>query len=194
MSDSHPVRCVDCGYLSLRARWQGDWRTHQGYFEAERWHRDNPRDSYRFVPGESNAQNAGEFACYRAAADLPAEVGQTVGSEGIDRDQATARVITRDRNCSKWTEYEPGLGPPETLREYRIRASELERQAFEERLRAFERRFNKRLSRTAILFALVIGIVQLWVSGMSMVPESFGNWFGRWVVGITNAIAHWFGR
>jgi hypothetical protein len=190
----HTVRCIDCGYLCIRAPWQGEWRAHQGYFEAERWHRENPRYRFpAFVPGDANAQTQGEFGCYRAAADLILEIAQTGGSQ-IDRDQAAEGVIARDRICAKWIKYEPGLAPAETLREDRIRTLEAERRDFENRLATFEGRFNTRLTLTAIAFAIVIGLVQLWVAGMSMVPESMGAWFGRWVVWITNAIAQWFHR
>jgi len=49
------VHCLDCGYLSIQAWWLEVWRAHRGYHEAEKYYRDNPRDAFKFVPGETNA-------------------------------------------------------------------------------------------------------------------------------------------
>ena len=190
-AEHHIVRCIDCGFLSKRARWKGKFREHQGYHEVERYDRENPRDEFIFVPGESNAQHQGEFGCYRGAANLPEEITHTAEADGVVRDEAARRVLTRDRVCAKWIQYEPGLAPAETFRELRLRTVEAERRDFDQRLASFERRFNKRLTWTAIAFALVIGLVQLWAAGMSMLPESIGSWFGFWVLRLTNAVARW---
>jgi hypothetical protein len=191
-AEQHTVRCIDCGFLSKRARWRGEFREHQGYHEAEGYDRENPRDKFTFVPGESNAQHPGEFGCYRGAANFPEEITQTAMTDGVGRDEAAKRVLVRARVCAKWIQYEPGLPPAETFREYRLQTVEADRQAFDLRLASFERRFNRRLTLTAIAFAVAIGLVQLWAAGMSMVPESMGSWFGRWVVCVTHAVARWF--
>jgi hypothetical protein len=66
-----PVRCINCRFLSKRARWETDYRGHWGHQEAEQSDRDHPRENFRFIPGESNAVKDGEFGCYRAAANFP---------------------------------------------------------------------------------------------------------------------------
>lgn len=197
------VQCVNCGFLCKRARWNGEFRAHLGYHEAEKYDRDNPRGTFILVPGESNAQHSGEFGCYRAAANLRDEIASVAGDGGIGETDAARQlsntaaryVLERHRECAKWIQYEPGLAPMQILQESRIRAVEAERSATEARLAAFERRFNKRLTRTAIYFAVAIGIVQLWVAGMALVPDG-GTWFGRVVVSMNHAVARivagWF--
>jgi hypothetical protein len=63
----------------------GGWRAHEGYYEADAIFRNNPIESFDFVPGETTAVNKGEICCYRQAADLPGEMravreAQTVAS------------------------------------------------------------------------------------------------------------------
>src|SRR5713226_905758 len=93
-------RCVSCGFLAKRAKRQGYGRPHAGYHEVEQVDRENPLASFDFVPGDTNAVQKGELACYRNAADLPSE---------IRNDQAAREAIRKHRSCIRWKTYEPGL-------------------------------------------------------------------------------------
>lgn len=177
-SQRQTVRCVDCGFLSKRAAWRGTYRQHWGYQEAERYDRDHPRASFTFVPGESNAEHQGEFGCYRAAANFPEEIGAVAGSEGVDRDEAAKRVLTRDRVCAKWIQYEPGLAPAETFREYRLASIEADRQKFERTLAGL----NTRLTVIAICVTVIIGMMQLWPAQIAATIDGIGSGLGDLVL------------
>src|SRR5258706_5817212 len=106
-------RCVDCGYLAFRAQnYTGlRFRGHAGYHEVERHRREAPLAAETFIPGEANAVQSGEFACFRAAANLPQEIAIRASSHGLDPHDAAREVLYRARGCASWTQYVPGLDP-----------------------------------------------------------------------------------
>lgn len=127
----------------------------------------------------------------------PEEITKT-HSEGIDRDVATKRVLIRDRICAMWCKYEPGLGPAENLREHRIATVEADRRKFEQALSNIQthlnerdRKLNARLTWTAIVLGLEIGLVQVWAAAVSMGKDSIGIDFGKWVWAVTVKVARW---
>ncbi|MGA2778279.1 MAG: hypothetical protein ABSF94_12040 [Steroidobacteraceae bacterium] len=196
------VRCVDCGYLSKRARMQnGGWRSHEGYFEADAVFRGNPSESFDFVPGETNAVNKGEINCYRQAANLPAEISTVRAAKGISAFDPAQEVINRPRQCSRFFQYIAGIDPPGHFVEQKAAALEADRKTFENTLADFqaklaarESRRNRRLGLYALLVALIIGCVQIWASAISMPPDAIGISFGRRVLAYTQTVASWFNR
>jgi hypothetical protein len=195
------VRCADCGYLSRRARMQGGWRAHEGYHEADAVFRNNPSESFDFVPGETNAVNKGEISCYRQAADLPGEISAVREAKRISAVDPAQEVIGRSRQCSKFFIYEPGVDPPGHFVEEKATALEDDRRRFEKTLADFqvqlsarEARQNWRLGLYALVITLVIGCVQIWASAIAMSPDAIGINFGRRVLAYTQTVASWFNR
>jgi hypothetical protein len=196
------VRCVDCGYLSRRARMQnGGWRAHEGYHEADTVFRNNPSESFDFVPGETNAVNKGEISCYRQAANLPAEVSAVRQAKRISAVDPAQEIVNRSRQCSKFFAYEPGVDPPGHLVEEKATALEDDRRRFEKTLADFqvklsarEARQNWRLGVYALVITLIIGCVQIWASAIAMSPDAIGISFGHRVLVYTRTVASWFNR
>lgn len=196
------VRCVDCGYLSKRARIQnGGWRAHEGYHEADTVFRKNPSESFEFVPGETTAATAGEISCFRQAANLSAEVGAVREAKRISALDPAQEVINRSRQCSKFFIYEPGVDPSGHLVEEKAAALEEDRKHFEKTLSDFQREFStlearrvRRLGIYALLAALIVAGVHIWASAISMPPDAIGISFGRRVLACTQTVASWFNR
>jgi hypothetical protein len=196
------VRCVDCGYLSRRARMQnGGWRAHEGYYEADSIFRNNASASFDFVPGETNAVNQGEITCYRQAADLAGEISAVQEAKRISAVDPAQEVINRSRQCAKFFIYEAGVDPPGHFVEEKATALEDDRRQFEQTLADFqvkltarEARHNWRLGVYALIIALIIGCVQIWASAISMPPDAIGINFGRRVLAYTQTVASWFHR
>jgi hypothetical protein len=196
------VRCVDCGYLSKRARMQnGGWRAHEGYHEADAVFRKNPSESFDFVPGETNAVNKGEISCYRQAANLPGEIIAVQEAKRISAVDPAQEVINRSRQCSKFFVYEPGVDPPGHFVEEKATTLEDDRRRFERTLADFqvklsarEARHNWRLGIYAITITLIIGCVQIWASAIAMSSDAIGITFGRRVLAYTQTVASWFNR
>ncbi len=196
------VRCVECGYLSRRARMQdGGWRTHEGYYEADAVFRKNPSEVFDFVPGETSAVNKGEIGCYRQAANLPGEIAAVREAKRISAIDPAEQVINRTRQCSKFFIYEPGVDPPGHLVEEKATALEDDRKRFETTLAEFqaklsarEARQNWRLGIYALIITLIIGCVQIWASAVSMSSDAIGINFGRRVLSYTQTVASWFNR
>lgn len=196
------VRCVDCGYLSRRARIQnGGWRAHEGYYEADTVFRKNASESFDFVPGETNAVTKGEIACYRQAANLAGEISAVREAKRISAVDPAQEVINRSRQCSRFFRYEPGVDPPGHFIEQKAAALEEDRRRFEKTLADFqaklsarEARQNWRLGVYALLVALIIGCVEIWASAVAMSPDAIGINFGRRVLAYTQTVASWFNR
>jgi hypothetical protein len=196
------VRCIDCGYLSKRARMQsGGWRAHEGYHEADSVFRNNPSESFDFVPGESNTVNKGEIVCYRQAVNLPGEIIAVRQAKRISAVDPAQEAINRSRQCSKFFVYEPGVDPPGHYVEEKATALEDDRRRFEKTLADFqvklsarEARQNWRLGIYALIITLLIGCVQIWASAIAMPSDAIGISFGRRVLVYTQTVASWFNR
>jgi hypothetical protein len=195
------VQCFKCGYLSKRSRAQGPdgWRAHDGYHEADKAFRNNPKESFPFVPGSINAVTQGEIECYRDAADFSSELAAArLANDPPGVDPAHV-VIYRHRHCTKFYPYQTGITPPDHLVEEKAAKVEDDRRRFELTLAEFQRRLASRDRRqnliigiTAVLVTLVIGIIQLWTAALSMVPESLGYYtFAR---PFLEMIGRWFGK
>ncbi len=197
-----PVRCVECGYLSRRARMQtGGWRAHEGYHEADTVFRQNPSEFFEFVPGETSVVNEGEIACYRQAASLCGEIISVREAKRISAVDPAQEVINRPRQCAKFFVYEPGVDPPGHFVEEKAMALEDDRRQFEKTLADFQlklaardARQNLRLGIYASIIALVIGCVQIWSSAIAMPSDAIGINFGRRVLAYTQTVASWFNR
>jgi hypothetical protein len=196
------VRCVDCGYLSRRARMQnGGWRPHEGYHEADSVFRKNPSESFDFAPGETSAVTKGEICCYRQAANLPAEIRAVREAKRISAVDPAQEVINRSRQCSKFFIYEAGVDPAGHFVEEKASALEDDRRRFEKTLADFqvklsarEARHNWRLAVYALVIALIVACVQIWASAIQMSPDAIGINFGRRVLACTQTVASWFNR
>jgi hypothetical protein len=204
MEERKLVRCVDCGFLARRACLQGEWRAHEGYHEADKVFRNNPKESFHFVPGSINALNQGELNCYRQAADLLNEIALVRASrtttENLNNDPARD-VLYKERECAKYFPYEPGIDPPGHLLEQKAATLEEDRRKFDTALVDFqadlnakEARQNKWLAWLAFYVTLVVGLIQLLTSVLAMTPDAIGIDFGRWVYALPHDIAAWFGR
>jgi len=196
------VRCVDCGYLSRRARIESSgWRGSEGYYEADTVFRKNASESFKFVPGNLSAEKDGEINCYRQAVDLSGEIRAVREAKRISAVDPAQEVINRSRQCSKFFIYEPGIDPPGHLVEEKVSALEDDRRRFEKiladfqlKLSARDARQNRRLGIYALIVALIIGCVQIWASAIAMSPDAIGINFGRRVVAYTQTVASWFNR
>lgn len=196
------VRCVECGYLSRRARMQnGGWRAQEGYYEADTVFRKNPSETFDFVPGEANAASKGEIACYRQAANLSSEISAVREAKRISAVDPAQEVINRSRQCARFFIYEPGVDPPGHFIEEKAAALEDDRKRFDKaltefqaRLSAHEARQNWRLGVYALIITLILGCVEIWASAISMSPDAIGISFGRRVLSYTQTVASWFNR
>jgi hypothetical protein len=196
------VRCVECGYLSRRARMQTEgWRAHEGYHEADTVFRQNPSEFFEFVPGETSVVNEGEIGCYRQAANLCNEIIAVREAKRISAVDPAQEVINRPRQCAKFFVYEPGVDPPGHFVEEKAMALEDDRRQFEKTLADFQlklsardARQNLRLGVGAVIVTLVIGCVQIWSSAIAMPSDAIGINFGRRVLAYTQTVASWFNR
>ena len=196
------VRCVDCGYLSRRARLQNEgFRAHDGHHEADTVFRKNPSESFDFVPGGTNAVNKGEISCYRQAANLANEISAVREAKPISAVDPAQEVINRLRQCSKFFRYEPGVDPPGHFVEQKAIALENDRRRFEKvladfqaKLSAREARQNWRFGFYALIITVLIGCIQIWASSIAMSPDAIGINFGRRVLAYTQTVASWFNR
>jgi hypothetical protein len=196
------VRCVDCGYLSRRARMQsGGSRPNEGYHEADPVFRKNASEAFEFVPGETNTAIKGEISCYRQAANLPREIIAVREAKRISAVDPAQEVINRSRQCSKFFVYEPGVDPAGHFVEEKASALEDDRRRFEKTLAEFEAKLSAREARQnwrigiyALIIALIIGCVQIWASAISMSSDAIGVSFGRRILAYTQTVASWFNR
>jgi hypothetical protein len=179
----------------------GGWRAHEGYHEADTVFRNNPSESFDFVPGESNAVSKGEIGCYRQAANLPSEIVAVRQAKRISAVDPAQEVINRSRQCSRYFIYEPGVDPPGHFVEEKATSLEDDRRRFEKSLADFqaklsarEARQNWRLAIYALIITLIIGCVQIWASAVAMPSDAIGISFGRRVVMYTQTVASWFNR
>ena len=196
------VRCVDCGYLSRRARIEnGGYRAQEGYHEADTVFRKNPSESFDFVPAETGAVCKGEVSCYRQAANLSAEIRAVREAKRISAVDPAQEVINRSRQCSRFFIYEPGVDPPGHLMEEKATALEEDRKHFEKTLADFkltlstlEARQSRRLGIYALIVTLTLACVHIWSSAISMPSDAIGISFGHRVLACTQAVASWFNR
>ena len=179
----------------------GGWRAHEGYYEADTVFRKNASEFFEFVPGETNAVNKGEIACYRQAANLSGEISAVREAKRISAVDPAQEVINRSRQCSKFFLYEPGIDPPGHFVEEKAAALEDDRRRFEKtladfqvELSALQARQNWRLGACALIITLIIGCVQIWASAIAMPPDAIGINFGRRVLAYTQTVASWFNR
>jgi hypothetical protein len=179
----------------------GGWRAHEGYHEADSVFRQNPSESFDFIPGETNAVNKGEISCYRQAANLSSEIIALREAKRISAVDPAQEVINRSRQCSRFFPYEPGVDPSGHFVEQKAAALESDRRRFEETLSDFqeylsarEARQNWRLGLYALIVTLIIGCVQIWASAIAMSPDAIGINFGRRVLAYTQTVASWFNR
>ena len=126
--------------------------------ETEQSYRDNPLDDFTFLPVGLNAVKQGQLVCFRKAANLPMEAAKGIES-GVHGIHAWHGVVWLDRQCQKWCQWEPGVGPREQFAEERSRKFMLDLKGIE-----------TRLTMLAIKVAVVIGLVQL----LLMTPDSVG--------------------
>ena len=153
--------CGTCAWLAKSATPGGTSEQPQFaiYDETEQWFRDNPSEGFQFVPVGINAYMQGRLVCFRRAATLHKEATDN----GIG---AWTEVIWRDRQCPKWSLWEPGVSPREQLADERSRKFTLDLKAIE-----------TRLTLLAIKVAIVIGVIQL----LMMTPDSYGGRLLSWV-------------
>lgn len=189
--------CIGCGFLAMRAsRIGGTNRTHTGYFEFEAENRSKLSYPFDFVPGESNAFHAGELACFRGAANLPAEIAEAAKAKGTGESAVAEEVLRRSRGCRSWTTYETGLDPRRHFEELKARALEDDRRKFaldlakwEQQQNERETRQDRRLTHAAIWIGGIIGVAQIIAAALAMTEDSLGlAWLRRlWV-----AVVAWF--
>ena len=169
----------------MRAKRGEVWRPHMGFHEAEQFFRDKPLASFDFVPGEANAAHRGELSCFRSAADLQMEVTDAVKAGG-DADRAMCDTINKDRACDRWIQYKPGLDPRQHFFEKSTVDLEEDRRQFQLVLNEWDqkqadrqRQHDRRISKAAIYFALIIGVAQIVAAVFAMTPESIGYGWGQ---------------
>ncbi|MGO9930496.1 MAG: hypothetical protein ACLPV8_01585 [Steroidobacteraceae bacterium] len=177
----------------------GGWRAHEGYHEADTVFRKNASASFDFVPGETNALIKGEIACYRQAANLPAEISAVREAKPMSAVDPAQEVIDRHRQCAKFFRYEPGVDPPGHFVEDKASALQDDRRRFEKTLADFQvklaardARQGWRLGLYALLITVLIGGVQIWASAIAMPSNAIGIAFGRRVLAYTQTVASWF--
>jgi hypothetical protein len=156
------VRCADCGFLAVR---NPETRSLEAVDHEARTSGHFPGYGKDFViwPGP---------ACFRMAADLGAEckaVQEADGKKETDSKRVYLVVITKDRDCSEFTEWHPGFSP----KEHREMLFDIERKKLEMQEKADERRFNLRSNLIctiagaalgAILYAFASVVITNWTS------------------------------
>jgi hypothetical protein len=165
------------------------FRSHAGYHEVEGPVRDNPRATERFIPGEANALQPGEFGCFAAAANLPREITDLVAMRGVAPDEAAREVVSLQRACPRWTQYIPGLDPRHHYLELSAKALEEDRRAFYQKMASLEQQQatradtqNRYLTKVAIRVAIVIGAIQILVAIAEITPETVIYKAWQWLV------------
>jgi hypothetical protein len=136
------VRCIDCGFLAGMEFGQAKDR----HFEV------SPADRAKgaFYFGPRNFPNSVPV-CYRGAAELPEEIIAAVDEPWLTsrhqlpdltldqrqrdhRDKATVEVISRDRDCDKWTPYIQNRDPAQHYEELRMLQLAQQQRESEERI------------------------------------------------------------
>lgn len=156
-------------------------RAHSGYFEVERVVRDAPLAVEKIVPGEANSWMNGELCCARSAANLQGEISSLAASRGLHGDAAVQATVDEDRNCGSFTPYVPGLDPRQHILEANARALEEDRKNFYRQMASLEENQakrtdaqNRRLTLTAIIVTVAIGLFQCLLAIAGLVPETPG--------------------
>lgn len=118
------VKCKDCGYLAWRH--QGTWEL----IEVDLEHREGTADN---IPSVAILKGIvmGQEVCFCAAHDLRAgELSSAKSQEA---------VIWKDRACSSYTKWCPGLSPKEHMQMHWIAEQRMWQEQESERNRAHER-------------------------------------------------------
>ncbi len=147
-------RCVGCGFLGKHDRRRETNQRYPGTYEVEWLERAEPNKARHGVQPFANAAMPTELICYRGAAFIADEIGDT------DSNDAALKVIWADRKCKLWCKYIPGLDPKEHLMERRLDVLEQDR-------RDFQRALSKQ-GRWIAIVALLLAFGQV----MNMTAES----------------------
>jgi hypothetical protein len=173
------VTCASCGFLAARAKREGNYRPHAGYFEVEFEDREAPCAEFSIAPGDTNALHKGELVCFRGAADLRREITELPVAQSPN--DAAREVVQKPRSCASWSRYRPGLDPPQLHTELRTEALEADRREFHTKLSQWEQQQNereqrqsRRLTCAAIILGSIIGVCQIFVAILTMTKDSIG--------------------
>ena len=124
-------RCISCGFVAKHSAPSVTTRT---YFEVELAER---------VSGSVFAQHIEAYQksvptapiCFRGAAALGDEVkAESAADPNVAHTGAAVRILFKDRHCSQWFQYVPGLGPVEHLGGLAVQEAERRQQAFQKQL------------------------------------------------------------
>jgi len=186
------VKCATCGFLAKHAVFTGKPLPIPTFYEAEEVERQTGHGLFTHVPTAFLGPVATEPVCFARQIRIPFLVGQQIlGQEEkqqkIEAFSAALNVISAERICDWWNEYQPGFSPKEHLEIRNMEQLEWLRQRFaedrERDRRAFEQRLQRdstKVSNGLIIAALIIGFFQLLAAFMAMTRDSL---FMKWWLG-----------
>jgi len=157
--------CGTCAWLakSIKPGGSSPQPMYAVYDETEEYFREHPSGDFFFVPVIYNAQMQGHLTCFRRVAELAKEAEEHGLKSGLPGSPSWSAVIWRDRQCPKWSQYEPGIAPREQLAEERSRRFALQ-------IRSIE----GRLTLAAIIFGAIIGVAQIVAAALAVTPDAMG--------------------
>jgi hypothetical protein len=172
--------CGTCAWLAKSIKPGGTSEQPQFavYDETEDYFREHPSGDFFFYPVLYNAQKQGHLTCFRRVTVLDKEADDEGLRSGSPGAPSWTAVIWKDRQCPRWSEYEPGIAPREQLAEERSRQFALQIKSIE-----------GSLTWAAIKFAVIIGLAQIVVAALAVTPEAAGCQLLKNVIGWTGALS-----
>jgi hypothetical protein len=146
MENDRLVKCVDCGFLALRTTEYGGTLT-SSYYEISRKRRSDGTIWAMFEGSRGEPIRVEPF-CFRAVADLRAEIDSIVGPNNEPTYPATTEIFNRLRRCDAWYRYNAGLTPKDHFEMLQLEILEKSRREFEERLQKDKKEFDERLEKS----------------------------------------------
>jgi hypothetical protein len=171
------VHCIECGFFSKRTRMVGNFRPHAGFHELDPGERDNLAADFHFPPGETNALQHGELACFRHKLNFPEAIASLDAERGITGSEAAREVANAPRECAEWCQYQPGISPADHLSERKANDLERDRREFAVTLSKFQARLGDQERRVTVR----IGVLALLVALVAVTPDSLGVQALHWL-------------
>lgn len=174
LKPEHCGKCASCGFLSRAVRSgltvsykQVDWLVRYGMEPFFSEATDEAKQSTS--PEHPNPE------CFLHAVNLPDELGVEVGKRGGGNWNAGAQsIFWKDRHCSEWFLYSPGMNPKRHFERYEMQRLEQSRRDFELRLFELSQKLQADSLRTArwnfwasVIFGIIVvvlSIMQVWLA------------------------------
>jgi hypothetical protein len=135
-------RCVNCEFLGKRVVDQGPRAIAPAYYDIDRRGRDSG-DVFGCVQEPLVGTIPAEAFWFLQVAALKEEIDSLYKDSGGFK--AATQVFTRDRNCSSWYRYNPGLSPKDRFDQMNMELLEQSRREWATRLETERKDFDMKL-------------------------------------------------